>query len=77
MLPTGLGWFIQPWQGERLIWQFSLTADAYSSLILKMPDRQLTLILLANSDGLSTGANLEQGDVTNSPFVRVFLRLFG
>jgi hypothetical protein len=32
--------------------------------------------MLANSDGLSTGANLEQGDVTASPFVKIFLRLF-
>ncbi len=77
MLPTGLGWFIQPYQSERLIWHFSLVPDAYSALILKMPARNLTLILLANSDGLSTGANLEQGDVTSSPFVKVFLRLFG
>jgi hypothetical protein len=32
--------------------------------------------MLANSDGLSTGANLEHGDVTTSPFVKIFLRLF-
>jgi hypothetical protein len=50
--------------------------DAYSALILKMPARRLTLIMLANSDGLSTGANLDHGDVTASPFVKIFLRLF-
>jgi hypothetical protein len=72
-----LGWFIQPWGSERIVWSFSLVPDVASALILKMPERQTTLILLANSDGLSTGANLEQGDVTGSPFVRVFLRLFG
>jgi len=75
-LPTGLGWFVQNYQGEKLIWQFSHIPDAYSALILKMPARRLTLIMLANSDGLSTGANLEQGDVTSSPFVKIFLRLF-
>jgi CubicO group peptidase (beta-lactamase class C family) len=75
-LPTGLGWFVQDYQGEKLIWHFSLIPDAYSALILKMPARRLTLIMLANSDGLSTGANLEQGDVTSSPFVKIFLRLF-
>jgi CubicO group peptidase (beta-lactamase class C family) len=75
-LPTGLGWFVQNYQGERLIWHFSFIPDAYSALILKMPARRLTLILLANSDGLSTGANLEAGDVTASPFVKIFLRLF-
>lgn len=75
-LPTGLGWFVQDYQGEKLIWHFSHIPDAYSALILKMPSRRLTLIMLANSDGLSTGANLEQGDVTSSPFVKIFLRLF-
>jgi Beta-lactamase len=75
-LPTGLGWFVQTYQGERIIWHFSHIPDAYSALMLKMPARQLTLIMLANSDGLSTGANLEQGDVTVSPFVKIFLRLF-
>jgi CubicO group peptidase (beta-lactamase class C family) len=75
-LPTGLGWFVQNYQGERLIWHFSHIPNAYSALILKMPQRQITLVLLANSDGLSTGANLEQGDVTASPFVKIFFRLF-
>jgi CubicO group peptidase (beta-lactamase class C family) len=76
-LPTGLGWFVQHYQSERIIWQFGHITDAYSALILKMPARRLTLIMLANSDGLSTGANLETGDVTQSPFVKIFLRLFG
>lgn len=77
VLPTGLGWFVQSYGGERLIWQFGYVPDAYSALILKMPARRLTLIMLANSDGLTTGANLDQGDVTASPFVKIFLRLFG
>ena len=76
VLPTGLGWFVQNYQGERLIWHFSYVPDAYSALIVKMPARRVTLIMLANSDGLSRGANLEQGDVTASPFVKIFLRLF-
>jgi len=75
-LPTGLGWFVQEYQGERLVWHFSHVPDAYSALILKMPARGLTLVLLANSDGLSRGASLELGDVTASPFVKIFLRLF-
>lgn len=75
-LPTGLGWFVQNYQGQQLVWQFSHDPDRYSALILKMPGRRLTLLLLANSDGLNTGANLERGDVTTSPFVKIFLRLF-
>lgn len=75
-LPTGLGWFVQTYQGERLVWHFGLAPDAYSSLILKVPGRGLTLILLANSDGLSGPFSLEKGDVTSSLFARTFLRLF-
>jgi CubicO group peptidase (beta-lactamase class C family) len=74
--PMGLGWFVQNYQGERLVWHFGSTPDAYSSLILKIPARRLTLILLANSDGLSVPFDLPNGDVTSSLFARTFLRLF-
>jgi CubicO group peptidase (beta-lactamase class C family) len=75
-LPTSFGWFVQDAEGQRLIWQFGHHPDAYSSLIVRVPARRLTLILLANSSGLAAGVNLDQGDVTASPFVRTFLRLF-
>jgi CubicO group peptidase (beta-lactamase class C family) len=74
-LPTGLGWFVQGYNGETLVWQFGYVRDAYSSLILKVPGRRLTLILLANSDGLSAPFALEKGDVTTSLFATTFLRL--
>lgn len=75
-LPTGLGWFVQNYDGEPVVWQFGLHKDAYSSLILKLPNRDLTLILLANSDGLSAPFSLGNGDVTASVYARIFLRLF-
>jgi CubicO group peptidase (beta-lactamase class C family) len=74
--PTGLGWFVQNAGGEPLVWTFGHIPDASSALILKMPRKNLTLIMLSNSDGLANGYNFEQGDVTTSPFVKVFLRLF-
>jgi CubicO group peptidase (beta-lactamase class C family) len=73
-LPAGLGWFVQTYRGERLVWHFGLVPDAYSSLILKVPERHLTFVLLANSDGLSESFALPEGDVTRSPFAVVFLR---
>lgn len=76
VLPTGLGWFVQHYNGERLVWHFGLAHDAYSSLILKVPGRDLTLILLANSDGLSASFSLADGDVSTSLFAKTFLRLF-
>jgi CubicO group peptidase (beta-lactamase class C family) len=75
-LPTALGWFAQTYEGQRLVWQFGLIPDAYSSLILKIPSRRLTLIMLANSDGLSAPFAFHEGDVTTSLFVRAFLKLF-
>jgi CubicO group peptidase (beta-lactamase class C family) len=75
-MPTGLGWFVQTYNGETLYWQFGNTPGAYSSLILKVPSRRLTLILLANSDGLSEPFALQNGDVNASLFARTFLRLF-
>jgi CubicO group peptidase (beta-lactamase class C family) len=75
-LPTGLGWFVQTYRGETVVWHFGLIANAYSSLIIKVPSRKVTLILLANSDGLSAPFQLEAGDVTKSLFATLFLRLF-
>jgi CubicO group peptidase (beta-lactamase class C family) len=75
-LPTGLGWFVQAYNGEPTAWQFGVVENAYSSLIVKVPNRRLTLILLANSDGLTAPFGLEAGDVTTSIFARTFLQAF-
>jgi CubicO group peptidase (beta-lactamase class C family) len=75
-LRTGLGWFVQAYNGEPIAWQFGVVDNAYSSLIVKVPNRRLTLILLANSDGLTAPFALEAGDVTASIFARTFLQAF-
>ena len=75
-LPTGRGWFVQAYNGERIVWHFGEAKDAFSSLIVKIPGRRLTLVLLANSDGLSAPSALGAGDVVTSLFARLFLRLF-
>jgi CubicO group peptidase (beta-lactamase class C family) len=74
-LPSGLGWFVQNYNGERLVWHFGATPGAASSLLIKVPRRDITLILLANSDGLSP-ASISEGDVTASLFAKLFLRVF-
>lgn len=76
VLPAGLGWFVQSYNGEPVVWHFGLVPKAYSSLIIKLPARHVTLILLANSDGLSAPFQLASGDVTRSVFATLFLRLF-
>ena len=73
--PMGLGWFVQYYKGERVVWHFGNVPNAYSSLIVKLPARGITFILLANSDGLTAPFDMTQGDVTRSSFAALFLKL--
>ena len=75
-LPYGLGWFVQELEDSKLVWHSGWQPDAYSALFLKVPQKDLTLILLANSDGASASFNLSEGNVLTSPFAVTFLRLF-
>ena len=75
-LPHGLGWFVQTYNGEPLIWQFGVSDNASSSMIVTAPRRGVTMILVANSSGLARPFSLEAGDLTVSPFARVFLGIF-
>jgi CubicO group peptidase (beta-lactamase class C family) len=74
-LPHGLGWFVQSYNGELVVWQFG-SENASSSMVVMVPNRGLTLILLANSTGLTKGFNLTAGDVSVSPFAKAFLGTF-
>jgi CubicO group peptidase (beta-lactamase class C family) len=74
-LPTGLGWFVQSYGTQRVVWHFGVVPNAYSSLIVKVPDRNLTFILLANSDKLVAPFQLPAGDVSRSLFATLFLKL--
>lgn len=73
-LPHALGWFVQIDNGHKIVWQFGVAVNASSSLMIKVEG--LTLIVLANSDGLAASLPLAAGDVTTSPIGRLFLRLF-
>jgi CubicO group peptidase (beta-lactamase class C family) len=76
--PTfGLGWFVQIHNGQPVVWHFGYAPDVSSGLVIHLPARHKTLILLANSDGLAATFSLPAGDVTASPFARLFLSLFG
>ena len=75
-LPHGLGWFVQNYNGERIVWQFGVTDNASSSMIITVPSRGMTLILFANSSGLSRPFLLSAGDIMVSPFARLFLSIF-
>lgn len=75
-LPYGLGWFIKDYRGERALWHTGLWEGAYSALYLKVPSRGLTLILLANSDGLRWENEVEEAAIEKSSFAVAFLTAF-
>jgi CubicO group peptidase (beta-lactamase class C family) len=75
-LPHGLGWFVQSYAAEPVVWQFGVGDNGSSSMLVTLPRRGLTLILLANSDGLAKPFALASGDLTVSPFGKLFLGIF-
>lgn len=71
--PAGLGWFVQPYNGMRVVWQFGLLPDAGAALLVMVPERRTTFVLLANSDRLNATFDLHDGDLLRSPFAKAFL----
>lgn len=74
-LPYGFGWFTQTVGGERVVWHQGWWPEAYSALLVKVPSRGLTLVLLANSEALVA----PQGGAPNVllyPMANDFLRTF-
>lgn len=74
-LPHGLGWFSETYRGEKLIWHYGYWPDSFSATYLKIPARNLSFILLANSDAASAPFYYT-GGIESSVFACSFLRLF-
>jgi CubicO group peptidase (beta-lactamase class C family) len=52
ILQYGLGWFVKTYKGVKILWH-SGWWFGYSALFIKIPEKDLTFILLANSQDLS------------------------
>ena len=74
-LPYGVGWFVQEYGGEKLVWHYGYGA-ADSALLVRVPRRGLTLVALANSDQMSASGLLGEGDVLTSPVAVSFVKHF-
>ncbi|HEY0079593.1 MAG TPA: serine hydrolase [Pyrinomonadaceae bacterium] len=74
-LPYGLGWFTQSYKGTKLLWHYGYWTGN-SSFILKVPERNMTFIIMANSDNLSRPTDLGSGDGLSSPVGMAFLKTF-
>ena len=76
LLPYGLGWFTGEAGGTRVVWHTGLWDGRYSALYVKVPERRLTMLLLANSEGLQWPARLNEAAIERSPYARAFFAAF-
>ncbi len=53
LLPYALGWFVHVHEGIRIVWHHGW-GPADSALIVRVPERQLTFVALANSDRMTS-----------------------
>lgn len=76
-LPHGLGWFIDKNEAVRILWHYGYW-DSYSALIMKVPERRLSFVVLANSNRLSSAADGIGTDenVNRSVVAQEFLNAF-
>jgi len=75
--PYGYGWYFQCYRGERLMWHAGWDPDGgYSGLLLRLPERGLSLVVLANSGGMWWGNPLDKAEVESSLFANLFLQEF-
>ena len=74
-LPYGLGWFTQNYKGTKLIWHYGYWTGN-SSFIMKVPEQNITFIIMANSDNLSRPTDLGAGNAQSSAVAMAFLKTF-
>jgi CubicO group peptidase (beta-lactamase class C family) len=73
-LPYGLGWFVHRYAGRKIVWHYGLWECA-STLIVKVPEDDLTFVLLASTDALSRPFGIGgDSDILVSPAAELFLR---
>ena len=73
ILPYGLGWFSQTYLNERIVWHYGQETSA-GSLLLKLPDRKLTLIVLSDSGAVNDAVRLLDGNAARSPIALAFFK---
>ena len=74
-IPYGMGWFVQQIDETKVIWHYGQW-PVFSGLYIKVPQQNLTLILLANSNGVNAPFDMDKGNILVSPFAITFLKQF-
>jgi CubicO group peptidase (beta-lactamase class C family) len=75
-LQYGLGWYAQEYKGTRLVWHSGRQPPSVSSLYLKVPDQNLTFIILANTTYLNTPYPFGYGDALYCTPALAFYKAF-
>ena len=76
-LGYGLGWYVQDFEGIRLLWHTGRWPPSTSALYLKIREFDLTFIILANTDNLTVPfAGIGSGDLSRSLPMLTFFRHF-
>jgi CubicO group peptidase (beta-lactamase class C family) len=80
-LPYGFGWFVEDHHGVTLIWHYGHWGTGFSGIYLKVPENDLSLVLLSNSEALADHQFLADEEpvawtITRNAFACSFLRLF-
>lgn len=70
------GWWTQEWRGHKLVWHGGWWPDAYAGLLLKVPEKGLTLVALGNTDGLYWENRLHVAEIEKNPLALKFLEVF-
>ena len=71
----GLGWYVQRHRGLKLEWHGG-EWQSQSALLLRVPERRLSFVAVANSRQMSQAYRMGLGDVLESGVARLFLETF-
>ncbi len=74
-LPYGLGWFIGNTEGKKIIWHYGQEA-CFSTVLMYIPEKDLTFIMLANSAALSEHGQMLSGNPNRSALFTAFFKHF-
>jgi hypothetical protein len=78
-LPYGFGWFVEDYRDVKLIWHYGHWGTGFSGLHLKVPARNVSLVMLANTEALADHQFLKGEDwwvIPRNVFACSFLRVF-
>ena len=79
-LPYGLGWFVMNHHGVKLVWHTGHWGTGFSAFYLKVPEKNVSVIMLANSESLIDHqyqiGEVMVDDIINNVFACSFLGMW-